>query len=112
MRVCGAVLLCVLIACSRAQVNTWQTDDPPTGTQSIREFHVAATLNGTLFVYGGVNLQQVLGDTWKYDYDLNEWQSVVSAVMPPARLAPAYAPFHDSGSLFMFGGLAGLQFLF
>ena len=108
MLLTAVVLACILWYVA-AQINTWETDNPPVGTQSLRQFHVAATLNSSMLVFGGVNLQQqVLGDTQIYDYVSNMWESVVADMNPPARLAPAYTTFNGSNALFMFGGLASL----
>ena len=110
MAACAHVALAVLLTLGciptcAAQINAWQTDTAPHGMQSIRAFHVAATLDADMLVYGGRNVAEgTLNDTWLYNYETDAWTVPDSAQQPPSRFAAAFTTYSAS-KLFLFGGL-------
>ena len=76
----------------------------------VREGHIAVLIGYYLYIYGGTSLTEVLGDVFKLNLNLLEWEEVTLGGSAVARAYHA-GVLHDHGLIFIFGGYtdAGLS---
>lgn len=91
-----------------AKENWQRVGDTRWGTRS--HFATATTANGTTYVFGGSNGQQLHNDVWKISANVSESVEVVNHANWTKRKSFGAAAYRD-GSLLIFGGTDG-NFLF
>lgn len=92
--------------------NTWTNLDPTGSIPVERIFHGMAYIgNDRVFMYGGANSTENLGDFWIYDLSDNTWTQIIpSAGLPGVRYGHTMCYMGDD-QVFLFGGHSGLGYL-
>jgi N-acetylneuraminic acid mutarotase len=83
----------------------WINKTMPEGP-SARHFHTMAydEKRGEAVMFGGVNSNGYLNDTWTYNLSLNVWTNRTPADSPPARIGHAMVYDSGTGASVLFGG--------
>src|SRR5438132_10443635 len=87
--------------------NTWTNMTPSSGP-SARRFHAMAydSTNDLTILFGGtVHFENLLGDTWAYDFNTNTWTNMTPPVAPGARELHEMAYDSKAHLTVMFGGV-------
>lgn len=89
--------------------NTWTKMSPPR-SPSARSFYAMAYDEGSdrVILFGGFDaLDELLGDTWAYDYDSDTWTRVSRRGGPEPRGYSAMAYDRRTDRTILFGGITG-----
>lgn len=74
-----------------------------------RQYHSMSSINGALYVFGGIGSESILSDMWSLD--INQiWKSIdMTGDSPPGRYGHAYAS--DGDMIYIWGGTSSLGYL-
>ncbi|HEY5539574.1 MAG TPA: kelch repeat-containing protein [Thermoplasmata archaeon] len=88
------------------QASTWTKMSPATAP-SIRERHriVYVSASDRILLFGGSDpVENLSGETWMYDFDLDSWTKLISAAAPSPRHGHSMAYEEESDRVILFSG--------
>ncbi|KAK7102646.1 kelch domain-containing protein 10-like [Littorina saxatilis] len=78
---------------------------PVTGIPPARRCHSCVKFKNNVFVYGGRNVEEVLGDLWRLHLDTLQWTCIVFAHASPLKCFFHAADVTESGCMYILGGV-------
>ncbi len=107
VRLSLAIILIIMMLAGTVETamaaNGQWTEYTPGTAPSARMGHTIANVNNRVFLFGGLDANGVLNDTWEWDKTNHTWQNKNSANPPPARYYHATAA--QGGKMWIFGGV-------
>ena len=87
--------------------NTWANRNPtiPPPARCMHALAYDASV-GRVVLFGGLDINGYLNDTWAYDYIINSWTNRNPTIPPPVRSGQALAYDASTGKVILFGGLS------
>ncbi|KAL4464811.1 hypothetical protein ABPG74_011372 [Tetrahymena malaccensis] len=86
--------------------NSWKAIECSGNIPSSRSSHSSAFVNGSLYIFGGQNLNQRFGDFWCFNPQNNSWSEIITPNQPQPRSGHSMCKYQNN--IILFGGILGI----